>query len=192
MQLFANPGKAAKKSSIEIQQMEAQMQHNHVLHVKSLGDRDRHAANLALQMAKKAKLNAQLQEQAMSLAELMDDQLPVMEAVLCKKDPSRCACLYVNICFLLHCCIRKDIIMTREFMLMVFGWSARYVLMVPCSAGCGAALKHSLKSVNDSHKDMQLCALNQVAAGANRIRCCCSCSSIYGFATQESEKPCNV
>lgn len=89
MQLFANPGKATKKSSIEMQQMEAQMQHNHVLHNKSINDRERHSATLALHMAKKAKMNTRLQEQVMSLADLMDDQVPVMESVLAKRDPDR-------------------------------------------------------------------------------------------------------
>jgi len=87
--MFANPSKATKKSSIQMQQMEAQMQHNHILHQKAVNDRERHSASLALQMGKKAKINAQLQVQVMGLADLMDDQIPVMDSVLCKKDPDR-------------------------------------------------------------------------------------------------------
>lgn len=69
--------------------MEAQMQHNNVLHRKSISDRERHSASLVMQMAKKAKMNTQLQEQVMSLADLMDDQVPVMESVLTKRNPDR-------------------------------------------------------------------------------------------------------
>lgn len=89
LQLFANPGKASRKSNLEVQQMEAQMQHNLLLHKKSLSDRQLHLQSLTAGIGKKTKLNKQLERQIMDLAELLDDQVPAIEAMTATPDTSR-------------------------------------------------------------------------------------------------------
>lgn len=91
VQLFANPGKASRKSSLELQQLEAQMQHTQLLHKKSLTDRQQTMQSLTTGIETKTKLNKHLQKQIMDLAELLDDQVPAIEAMSAKQDTSRSA-----------------------------------------------------------------------------------------------------
>jgi hypothetical protein len=74
-----------------MQQMEAQMQHDLLLHKKSLSDRQQHLQTLTAGISKKRKLNKQLQYQTMELADLLDDQVPAIDAMTAKQDTSRSA-----------------------------------------------------------------------------------------------------
>jgi hypothetical protein len=87
--MLSNPGKASKKSTLEMQQMEAQMQHNQLLHKKSLNDRQQQLNSLLAGITKKSKLNKQLQHQILDLAEVLDSQVPAIDAVAGKRDMSR-------------------------------------------------------------------------------------------------------
>lgn len=91
MQIFTNPDKASRKSTLEVQQMEAQMQHSMLLHKKSLSDRQQHINTLTAGIGKKTKLNKQLQQQIMEIADLLDDQVPAIDAMTAKQDTSRSA-----------------------------------------------------------------------------------------------------
>lgn len=69
--------------------MEAQMQHNLLLHKKSLNDRQQHFSTLTTGICKKQKLNKQLQVQIMDLADFLDGQIPAIEAMTAHQDNSR-------------------------------------------------------------------------------------------------------
>jgi hypothetical protein len=79
VQLFANPGKVSRKSNLEVQRMEAQMQHNALLHQKAGNDRRRHMASLCRGTRRKAALNELLQGQVLALSALMDEQMPILD-----------------------------------------------------------------------------------------------------------------
>jgi ATP-dependent 26S proteasome regulatory subunit len=89
LQMFSNPSKASRKSTLEVQQMEAQMQHNLLLHKKSLNDRQQQLNSLLAGINKKSKLNKQLQIQILDLAEMLDSQVPAIDAMTGKRDMSR-------------------------------------------------------------------------------------------------------
>lgn len=65
------------------------MQHTLLLHKKSLTDRQQQMQSLTAGIDKKTKLNKHLQKQIMDLAELLDDQVPAIEAMSAKQDTSR-------------------------------------------------------------------------------------------------------
>jgi hypothetical protein len=71
VQLFANPGKVGRKSNLEMQRLEAHMQHNSMLHKKSLADRLRHFAALEKGVRRKVALNGQLQGQVCTRLRLL-------------------------------------------------------------------------------------------------------------------------
>jgi hypothetical protein len=91
VQLFADPGKASRKSSLEIQRLEAQMHHNSLLHKKAFKDRERHVAQLRACGQRKAAANAALQEEVASLGELLDEQMPLLDTSSHDFSASRCA-----------------------------------------------------------------------------------------------------
>ena len=81
VQLFANPSTASRKSSLAMQRMEAQMQHNALLHKKTVAERARHAQALERAARAKRALNGQLQSQVVARARHMDAQLPILDRV---------------------------------------------------------------------------------------------------------------
>lgn len=91
MQLFANPSKVSRKSNLEVQRMEAQMQHNALLHQKAGNDRRRHMASLCRGTRRKAALNELLQGQVLALSTLVGEQMPILDKASHGNGAAKCA-----------------------------------------------------------------------------------------------------
>lgn len=91
VQLFANPKVAARKGSVAVQRLEAQMHHAALLHQKALQDRRRQLAALRAGARRKAGANAALEAQVAALAASLDAQAPVLDRASPEDASQQCA-----------------------------------------------------------------------------------------------------